>query len=1097
MNELVTSNRNNVIIPIPPRHIVEKYRWWIFEISESQRTVLTAGALGSMGALGITSMLSFPLNLCGYVITAGFAYLYKKHAWTHDKLVESETMLWYWWYKRQGLMNISYTDTYEKIKTLFPYEVRNIKNGIVYFGDGVYGVFISLTPRKLSPEEHVEYTPVVERLIDSLPSELIIKCRAKTKIIGENILEKLVFEQLQRVKTKQEKALLFSLYDKSKAHEDNCKWEHTLFVGLRSNDEEVDTYLQTTLPGITTMLERSRVLCTHIIDPIKILGHYSSDFSMYDENNDGQSVMLRRGMIANHNPLSQFIRGGASFQRRQIFFNHEDYASLILVGIPKDLSGGYPDDLKSTVLPQIYALSDSKEHVIEINVTLESIDSGCAIDEIKAVLAMIEVNRLSNKSNSNLRILAHSEQKYGIILEKLQDGTIHLNEVSYIITVRAKTPEKLMAGVSRVQAVLKGHSIKSQVAEGNVKDIFKATRFLPIRYPKLSTYMPTNAVAKVIPLITGAENIASSNPGKYCVYMGDDIDTGQELCFNLGEMGAINAVGFGATQGGKTTFISVIGVRMVLSGIDVIYTTTKQDGNTTPKKVAEHFKEQGGVIYFGRPPLDMNDPNYNLYKNINPLQILFDPTMIFDPKQTFFHQITILKQFINQICMIGVAGSALNSLQLSYVERSLLHLYSKFEISPTDPKTWVKEEQPTLIDLYNIWHTDAAINTLRDAVQAAVLEARTTSFTHNWDFLSRKTSFTLNKRFTVIDMSTLPADLIPAMNYFMTAVMTLRFSTNIKRKTVIMVDEGGSFIRGGLGASIVNMVSQSASQGVAIWLFTQQHKDVKEISSELLNNSFIRVVMGNGTEVPEVAEALHLPKSDQDFLNSCNKPGQFLLQMKSPFNKSYHCQLSLSELESELVIGKKQVTSATSLTFLSHALQAFSKERGFILADWIPKNTATQELTKGMIKEFIQRTVGAGKVWTYIPTGLIRADGLIQNQSPDHYMSVAGIAGWLIERGIDVVVSDRDGADIVATFQNGKKLAIEYQTSLPGNNRPDDIIDKWKNNENKYDFLFFVSDTDGVKELKSILKSDELIVPRGTQLETKLNTMIEQNRKDK
>ena len=1097
MNEITVNNKNNVIIPIPPRHIVEKYRWWMFEVSNSQLMTLAGGAAGCMGALGVSSMLSFPWNLSGYAITALAVYAYKKYAWTHDKLVESETMFWYWWYKRQGLMDISYSDTYTKIKTLFPYEVKDIRNGIIYFGNEVYGVLISLNPRKLSPEEHNEYTPIVERLIDSLPSELIIKCRAKTKITGENLLEKLIFEQLQTVKTKYEKALLFSLYEKSKNHEDNCKWEHTLFVGLKSNDDEVETYLQTILPGITSMLESSRVLCTHVVDPVKILGHYSSDFSMYDDNNDGQSTMLIPGMTTIANPLSQLIRGGASFERKQIFFNHEDYAALILVGIPKDMVGGYPDDLKSTVLPQLYTLSDSKEHVLEINVTLESIDSGDAISEIKTVLSMIEVNRLSNKSNSNLRILAHSEQKYSVILEKLQDGTINLNEVSYVITVRAKTPEKVMAGVSRVQAVLKGHSIKSQIAEGNVKDIFKATRFLPIRYPKMSTYMPTNAISKIIPLIAGAENIASSNPGKYCVYLGDEFNTGQELCFNLGEMGAINAVGFGATQGGKTTWLSVVGMRLVLAGMDVIYTTVKQDGNTTPKKVADHFKERGGVIYFGRPPLDMNDPTYHLYKNINPLQILFDPTMIFDPKQTFFHQITILKQFINQICKAGVAGGELNSLQLAYVEKSLLKLYNTFKIYPTDPKTWIQEKQPTLIDLHNVWCTDALINELRDSVQAAVLQARTTSFTHNWDFLSRKTSFTLDKNFTVIDMSTLPTDLVHAMNYFMTAMMTLRFSTNVKRKTVIMVDEGGAFIRSGLGNEIVKMVSQGASQGVAVWLFTQQHKDIASISSELLNNSFIRVVMGNGTEVPEIAAALHLPKSDQDFLTSCNKPGQFLLQMGSPFKKTYHCYLTLSELERELVIGKKQDATATSLTFLNPALNAFSKERGFILADWIIRTNITPDMTKGMKKEFIQRTVGAGKVWAYIPDGLIRTDGLVQNQSPDHYFSVSGIAGWLVERGVTVSVSDRDGADIIATFSNGKTLAIEYQTSLPGNNRPNDIMQKWKNNENKYDFLLFISDTDGVKELKAIIKSDDIIIPRGTQLENRLTEIIELNQNTK
>jgi hypothetical protein len=1070
MNELVNVNKNNVIIPIPPRHIVEKYKWWMFEISNSQLMTLAGGAAGCMGALGVSSMFGFPYNLTGYGVTALSAYLFKKYAWTHDKLVESETMLWYWWYKRQGLMDISYADTYERIKTLFPYEVRNIKNGIIHFGDGMYGILISLNPRKLSPEEHAEYTPLVEQLIDSLPSELIIKCRAKTKIIGENILEKLVFEQLQTVKTKQEKALLFSLYDKSKTHEDNCKWEHILFIGLKSNDEEVETYLQTILPGIITMLESSRVLCTHIIDPIKILGYYSSDFSMYDENNDGQSVMLHRGIIANHNPLSQFIRGGASFQRRQIFFNHEDYASLILVGIPKDLSGGYPDDLKSTVLPQIYAFSDSKEQVIEINVTLESIDSGYAIDEIKAVLTMIEVNRLSNKSNSNLRILAHSEQKYGTILEKLQDGTINLNEVSYIITVRAKTPEKLMAGVSRVQAVLKGHSIKSQVAEGNVKDIFKATRFFPIRYPKLSTYMPTNAVAKVIPLITGAENTSSSLPGKYSIYFGDNIKTHHEYIFDLERMGAYHAVVVGATRSGKTTGLAVLGMRAILAGFRVIYITVKPDETTNYLNVAQHFAGKGEVIYLGRGK-----------KNINPLEILFDPSMIFDPKQTFFQHVSILKQFINQMCSSRNSKDELNSLQLAYVERTIMRLYSKFGISPLDPETWKQEKQPTLIDLYNIWNTDKELSN-KEAVQAAVLESRTTSLTHNWDFLSEKTTISLEKEYIVIDLSALPGDLIPAMNYFMTAILGLRLRADLKRKNIIMIDEGRAFMQTGLDEDIVKIVTQGGSQGVGLWFCTQQPKDMTSISSELLNNSFIRIVFANNTEIPEVANILRLPKSDQEFLASCNKPGQMLLQMKSPFNQTYHCELTLSALESEILFGKKQerASEKTSYTCLTPELEAFAQSQGVYSNDWVRENTTRLRAT--MKSEFVQRATSKGKVWMYINPDLIGAGGHIKNQTPDHYLTVAQMAGECIMAGYQVEVNHYNDADIVVHLPDGTNLAIEYQTSVEGGINPERIMNKWESANLKYGRLIFVGDQQSTRELKQIIKTDDMVFSRGTEL---------------
>jgi hypothetical protein len=283
MNEINNINKNSLTIPIPPRHIVEKYTWAIFEVSNQQLMTLAICAMASMVVLGISSAVSFPFNLTGYIFVIVAAVMYHKYAWTHDKLIESKTMFWYWYYKRQGLMNISYTDIYSKIKTLFPYEIKNINNGIINFGSGMFGIIISLTPRKMSPEEQVEFTPVIERLINSLPPELIFKCRAKTKITEGNILEKMVLEQLQNVKTKEEKALLFSLYDKSKDHDTDQKWEHTLFIGIQSTEEEVETYTQTVLPGITNMLQSSRVICTHVMDPhvCSVKGHIKFTHKLY------------------------------------------------------------------------------------------------------------------------------------------------------------------------------------------------------------------------------------------------------------------------------------------------------------------------------------------------------------------------------------------------------------------------------------------------------------------------------------------------------------------------------------------------------------------------------------------------------------------------------------------------------------------------------------------------------------------------------------------------------------------------------------------------------------------------------------------------
>jgi uncharacterized membrane protein YjdF len=41
-----------------------------------------------------------------------------------------------------------------------------------------------------------------------------------------------------------------------------------------------------------------------------------------------------------------------------------------------------------------------------------------------------------------------------------------------------------------------------------------------------------------------------------------------------------------------------------------------------------------------------------------------------------------------------------------YIGETLIELYAKFGINPEDKKTWKREKQPTLLDLYDLWERD-------------------------------------------------------------------------------------------------------------------------------------------------------------------------------------------------------------------------------------------------------------------------------------------------------------------------------------------------------------------------------------------------------
>jgi hypothetical protein len=1058
-----------IIVPIPPRHIIEKYVYWIFSVSKAQMAVLMSGCVLVLVFFGFASGKPFPLNLTGLVGAITCMVLYYKYAWTHEKLQRSTINLRYWWYKRKGLMSISYTDIYEKIKTLFPYQVKNIKNGIIEFGANKFGVILVVKPWKMSPEDMSQHLGNLQHIVNSLPPEIMMKTRARTQVSSTNVLQQMVFQQLQNTKlNKEQKALLFSLYDKAKQNANPSKWTYSIFLGFDSKPEEVETYISTILPGIVRVLENSRILCVHLKDPVMILGYYSSDMSIYDEHDDKKlPLILPEKTLWNHQ-LSQMLPGKAEFGTDYILLNNETFASCVLVGIPENLVSGYPENLKVDVMTKIFELSERKHdkaHIISIDDSILPIDSGMAVDAIKSVITTIEVNQRSMKTSSNIRQLDNSKEKYQALMDRLQNGTTRINEFCKIITVYSNNIDDMRAGVSKVQAILRAYDIKSRPAYGIQKDVLKATRFFPIFNKELSTWLETAAIVRVIGLTNGY--VSAMNERGEGIYFGDDSATHQEYIFDLHAMGAMHAIILGATRSGKTTAMATWGMRLVNAGFKVIYVTVKPDATTNYLNVASYFRDKGEVMYLGRGN-----------KNINPLEIMFDPTKLFDPKSIFFQHLTIVKSFINLL-----AGGDLNSLQREYIERTLLKLYNKCNIDPLNPDTWKPAVQPTLIDLQKYWDEDSHSNNSY-MVTAQAVYSRTTSIAHNWDFLSTPTTISLTADYLVIDLHGLPHDLIDPMNYFLTAIFGMRFRTNIEKKTIIMIDEGRAFLKGGLGEEIIRIATQGGSQGVGVWIGTQNPNDLESISKEMKNNAVMFAVFGRNIDVHPVMEFFKWGASEEEYLRTCTKPGQCLIAMKEPYSQRYQIQVELSEKESEILFGKQVKT--VDYTCLLPELETFAKSHGVYSNDWLRGDTKV--LKETMTPKFIQQAIGRGKVWVYINPDIIK-DGYIRNQTPDHYLTVIQIAGYLISNGIEVQVNHFDDADIVAKLPGGL-LAIEYQTSVEDGNKPDRIMKKWETANIKYGSVIFVGDAQSTKELKQIIKTDGVVYSRGTELEQYLNKKL-------
>ncbi len=236
-----------------------------------------------------------------------------------------------------------------------------------------------------------------------------------------------------------------------------------------------------------------------------------------------------------------------------------------------------------------------------------------------------------------------------------------------------------------------------------------------------------------------------------------------------------------------------------------------------------------------------------------------------------------------------------------------------------------------------------------------------------------------------------------------------------------------------------------------------------------------------GKSIDSVMDFFKLNPSDREFLVGCSKPGQGVLVVGYPYATTYHLQRIPSELEAQILFGKQE--RVTAFSFVHPVLEAFAKEQGVIMSDWVQGDTTL--LRNERVTEWTQKAIGIGKVFAYIDKKIINGD-LIMNQSKEHYLSIIQVAGHFIQRNRPVEVNHFEDADLTVQLEDGP-VAFEYQISNAAGNDVKRLMEKRKHCEHKYGRMYFIGNAQSVKEVSQAIGTDKIVVSRGRPLENLIN----------
>lgn len=751
------------------------------------------------------------------------------------------------------------------------------------------------------------------------------------------------------------------------------------------------------------------------------------------------------------------------------------FCKCLVIGVPHFGNVGYPKILNARLIDELLGLSASG-FTIAYSFTVIPIDPNRSMRMLDDALYYNEVNQAAHKKSNENQALHELELDKGEYLElygHLHRGEQKLFHTAMIVVIWGSEQE-LRTAEGMVKAILEANRVTYEIPLFSMMETFIAAQPYPVSTDKAWRELTSHACASLV-----AMRNPNSRTDDVGLIFGEDKKTGKPVVIDLRALAASHMMFVGPTGSGKTFTLLMLLMRAHdMLNKRIIYCTIKPDATTNYRATAEYYGESASIVDIGPSG-----------KNINPLEIMYD-------SQTLKYQSDFIRAFDDHLELLDQFFSVLfegtKTINMSsYINETLIKCYRQKGIIREDPETWKNKEWPTMLELRNVWVLDA--KDPRDVTAKALVD-KTYKINTSWSYINKQSNIELSKDFIVVDISGVPTSLQEAMNVFVTGIMAMRFRTDVKKSTIIAIDESRVFLLNPkLSTFMIKTLTQGRSLNISMWMATQQTADLTKanLEDEFKTNMQISIVLGNMRmdTIEHVKSFYKLNEADVQNLMSCGV-GEGLLLVGSEviptrFKPTSH---EMSIIKGQLSAGGKTQPIDASYKLVHSSLYPLVTEHKICFDDWIEGDSNIME-KYGFESLSVHKSLGG--------TGLLRAwykpeildDGNVGAESMDHYATVLQIAGYISKSGAKVTVNHSSDVDIFVEFGD-IKLGIEYER--PNTHSKDELIEKKMRAESKYGKVLFIGTVENIKNLADAVGINN-VARRGSQLSETLHEIFKIN----
>jgi len=498
------------------------------------------------------------------------------------------------------------------------------------------------------------------------------------------------------------------------------------------------------------------------------------------------------------------------------------YRTLFVTGYPRYVSANW-----------LYSLI-TFDHPLYVSMYVYPTESKTVLDELKRKIAEMEATiEAEIKAGKVVDPTVQVALDDALALQaELAKGSERFFQFGLYITIPADTKEELDNVTKEVDSSLSSILIIAKQATLEQEEGFKTT--LPMFSDKLQVWrnMDTTSLAMTFPFSTAS---LTRNEG---ILYGMNQHDGSLIIFDRFTLENANSVILGKSGGGKSFFVKMEALRLLMMDIDVIILDPENEYQKLSQSMGGEF-----VVF----------STTSQYK-INPFDLLAEAN---EPDE-------LSNKILDLHSLMKVIVGDITPAQDALLDRALVMTYRNAGITQ-DPATF-KNPAPLLEDLYKVFMG-------METPEAKEMAGRLEKFVMGSaaGIFNQRSNFDIKNHFTVFGIRDLEENLRPVAMYIVLDYIWNRVRRDPKKR-ILIVDEAWYLIKQkDSGAYLHSFAKRARKYHLGLTTITQDVEDFlsTEEGKAIVTNSSMQIILKQSTAaVDKITDTFYLTGGEKHFLLS-------------------------------------------------------------------------------------------------------------------------------------------------------------------------------------------------------------------------------------